>query len=58
VRDRANQAEAMAAARKELGPTPHDPSELAREAHMRKSIRQALKEGFGTYRRATAFWRM
>lgn len=40
--------EAMAAARKELGPTPHDPSEQAREAHMRKAIRQAVKEGFGT----------
>jgi hypothetical protein len=38
--------EAMAMARKELGPTPHDPDEPAREAHMRKCIRGAIKEGF------------
>lgn len=38
--------EAMASARKELGSTPHDPDEPAREAHMRRSIRSAIKEGF------------
>lgn len=38
--------EAMASARAELGPTPHDPDEPAREAHMRKAIRGAIKEGF------------
>lgn len=37
--------EAMSSARAELGPTPHDPDEPAREAHMRKSIRAAIKEG-------------
>lgn len=37
---------AMASARKELGPTAHDPDEPAREAHMRKSIRRAIKDGF------------
>ena len=39
-------AEAMSCARDELGPTPHDPDEPAREAHMRKSIRAAIKEGY------------
>lgn len=39
-------SEAMRSARAELGPTPHDPDEPAREAHMRKSIRAALKEGY------------
>lgn len=38
--------EAMSSARDELGPTPHDPDEPAREAHMRKSIRAAIKEGY------------
>lgn len=38
--------EAMAAARDQLGPTPHDPDEPTREAHMRKCIRAAMKEGF------------
>jgi hypothetical protein len=37
--------EAMASAREQLGPTPHDPDEPAREAHMRKCIRAALREG-------------
>ena len=37
---------AMASAREELGGAPHDPEEPAREAHMRKSIRAATKEGF------------
>jgi hypothetical protein len=37
---------AMASAREELGGTPHDPDEPAREAYMRKSIRAATKEGF------------
>jgi hypothetical protein len=37
--------EAMGAARAELGPTPLDPDEPAREAHMRKSIRAAIKQG-------------
>jgi hypothetical protein len=37
---------AMASARDELGGTPRDAEEPAREAHMRKSIRAALKEGF------------
>lgn len=36
--------EAMASARKELGHTPHDPQEPAREAYMRRSIRAAMKE--------------
>ncbi len=39
-------SEAMRSARAELGPTPHDPDEPAREAHMRKSIRAASKEGY------------
>lgn len=39
-------SEAMSSARAELGPTPHDPDEPAREAHMRKSIRAAIKEGY------------
>lgn len=38
--------EAMASARKELGPPPHDSEEPTREAHMRKAIRAAIKEGF------------
>lgn len=38
--------EAMSSARAELGPTRHDPDEPAREAHMRKSIRTAIKEGY------------
>ena len=38
--------EAMGSARQELGPTPHDPLEPAREAHMRRSIRAAIKAGF------------
>lgn len=38
--------EALAAARKELGPGRDEKQEAAREAHMRKSIRGALKEGF------------
>ncbi len=38
--------EAMRSARAELGPTTHDLDEPAREAHMRKSIRGAIKEGF------------
>ena len=38
--------ETMAAARRDLGTTPHDPDEPLREAHMRKSIRAAMKEGF------------
>jgi hypothetical protein len=37
--------EAMSTAREQLGATPHDPDEPAREAHMRKSIRAAIKEG-------------
>jgi hypothetical protein len=37
---------AMASAREELGSPPRDPEEPAREAHMRKAIRAALKEGF------------
>ena len=37
---------AIASARAELGDTPRDAEEPAREAHMRKSIRCALKEGF------------
>lgn len=37
---------AMESARTELGETRHDPQEPAREAHMRKSIRAAMKEGF------------
>jgi len=36
---------AMESARQELGER-HDPQEPAREAHMRKSIRVAMKEGF------------
>ncbi|MBS0198186.1 MAG: hypothetical protein JSR77_15640 [Planctomycetes bacterium] len=39
-------SEAMGSARAELGPTPHDPDEPAREAHMRRSIRAAIKEGY------------
>ncbi len=39
-------SEAMSSARDELGPRPHDPDEPAREAHMRKSIRAAIKEGY------------
>lgn len=38
--------EAMASARAELGPTRHDPAEPVREAHMRKCIRAAIKQGF------------
>lgn len=38
--------EAMASARQELGSTRHDALEPAREAHMRKAIRAAIKEGF------------
>ncbi len=38
--------EAMSSARAECGSTPHEPHELAREAHMRKSIRAAIKDGF------------
>lgn len=38
--------EAMGSARAELGPSPRDPDEPAREAHMRKSIRAAIKEGY------------
>jgi hypothetical protein len=38
--------QAMRSARVELGPTPHDPDEPAREAHMRRSIRAAIKEGY------------
>lgn len=38
--------DAMASARQELGHTRHDPLEPAREAHMRKAIRAAIKEGF------------
>lgn len=37
--------EAMGSLRQELGPTPHHPDEPAREAHMRKSIRAAIKDG-------------
>ncbi len=37
---------AMASAREELGGTPRDTEEPAREAHMRKAVRAALKEGF------------
>ena len=37
---------AIASAREELGDTPRDAEEPAREAHMRKSIRAAFKEGF------------
>ncbi|MCW5764822.1 MAG: hypothetical protein KIT68_02460 [Phycisphaeraceae bacterium] len=36
---------AMEAARTDLGPTPHDPSEPIREAFMRRSIRAAIREG-------------
>ena len=36
----------MASAREELGGTPRDTEEPVREAHMRKGIRAALKEGF------------
>lgn len=39
-------SEAMSSARAELGQSPHDPDEPAREAHMRKSIRAAIKEGY------------
>lgn len=39
-------SEAMHAARAELGGKPHDADEPAREAHMRRSIRAAVKEGF------------
>ncbi len=38
--------EAMASARSELGPSGRDPDEPSREAHMRKCIRGAMKEGF------------
>ncbi len=37
---------AMGSAREELGSTPRDAEEPAREAYMRKSIRAAIKEGF------------
>jgi hypothetical protein len=37
--------EAMTSARDELGHTPHDIDEPAREAHMRRAIRTALKDG-------------
>ncbi len=37
---------AIASAREELSDTPRDAEEPAREAHMRKSIRAAFKEGF------------
>ena len=37
---------AMASAREELGDTPRDAEEPAREAYMRRSIRMAIKEGF------------
>ena len=37
---------AMTAAREGFGDTPRDRDEPAREAHMRKAIRAALKEGF------------
>jgi len=37
---------AMASAREELGGTPRDREEPAREAHMRRAIRAAVKEGF------------
>lgn len=38
--------EAMASARKEFGHTIRDPNEVIREAHMRKSIRAAIREGY------------
>lgn len=38
--------EAMAAARAELGDLRRDPGEPSREAHMRRAIRTAVKEGF------------
>jgi hypothetical protein len=38
--------EAMRAAREELGARPRDPEEPAREAHMRRAIRSAMKEGY------------
>lgn len=38
--------EAMASARKQLDSTRHDKDEVAREAHMRRSIRAAIKQGF------------
>lgn len=37
---------AIASTREELGGTPRDAEEPAREAHMRRSIRAAMKEGF------------
>lgn len=39
-------SEAMSAARAEFGSARHDSEEQAREAHMRKSIRGAIKEGY------------
>lgn len=39
--------EAMGTIRADLGDTPRDTDEPAREAHMRKCIRAAVKEGFG-----------
>ncbi len=38
--------EAMKSARDAFGPTRRDPEEPAREAHMRRSIRGAIKQGF------------
>jgi len=38
--------EAMTSARSAFGPTPRDAEEPAREAHMRKSIRAAIKDGY------------
>ena len=38
--------EAIGSAREELGGTPRDADEPPREAHMRRSIRAAVKEGF------------
>ncbi|MBO2457409.1 DUF5682 family protein [Actinomadura violacea] len=39
-------AEAMAELRETVAPSPADPREEQREAHMRRTVRRALKEGF------------
>ncbi len=48
--------EAMGCARKELGHTPHDLLEPAREAHMRKAIRLAIREGYATIAVVCGAW--
>lgn len=48
--------EAMASTRRELSGVRHDPLEPAREAHMRRSIRAAIKDGFANIAVVCGAW--